>query len=712
MEINYTVELTLPAVTASLDVIGKDINVAVKKDEEGFPIFSAKHIKGILRKKVYQFKRILEEKKGKSEVEKIANDFVNKYFGKEGNYLINNEFDQIRFSNLTLKNLQEFKESDIQNRYGIKVNRKTKTTVPQSLFNYELLKKGIIFEGSLNVKDNICEKDLEFLLACLFHLDRIGGMNSRGIGKVKVQIQDKDIEDLEEIINNLKNGETNKNNIELKKLKESKIKRYKYILELLEPIILKSRELGNYTESRDSIQGSTIRGALIEYFYKKHKKDEKENSKYNDELLDKLKDIESSDARNGEVKLVSKFETKYLVKAENRKKKQDRFLVPSDKYENIELVRTSLSDLEEKRNEIGIKIEPRLKSVEIGMLFNLEYIPNKEEKDKKKKNIELKGDLKLPENLVEFEKEFNIYIGKLKSKGFGKVKIKIEEYKENNESSIEDRIKALNLKIEERDETEKEDIICFDLQSDIVLPFQDIYNAGEQFLILSSLENKNIRFNSRRSFINTGKLSGYNIINDMRKVDEIIFCKGSVFAYNLDKTSEEYKNILKTFTNIERNGLGLRKNEGFGRIKICSTRPEEEEIKVLNVKKEIPKNMIKKEFEEKHINNEKFKKAIEGISLSQISRFYSILENRNFFSKSKKVEEFVNTQLKKIENSNGKHSLNEAKLFFEYFKENFLTEEFSKENERNKIQFELIRACVRYYAGIKRINEKLEEGDE
>lgn len=713
MEINYTVELTLPAVTASLDVIGKDINVAVKKDEEGFPIFSAKHIKGILRKKVYQFKRILEEKKGKSEVEKIANDFVNKYFGKEENYLINNEFDQIRFSNLTLKNLQEFKESDIQNRYGIKVNRKTKTTVPQSLFNYELLKKGIIFEGSLNVKDNICEKDLEFLLACLFHLDRIGGMNSRGIGKVKVQIQGKDIKDLKEIVKSLKKYNSNKSNILNKiEFKENKLKRYAYTLELLEPIILKSRELGNYTESRDSIQGSTIRGALIEYFYKKYKKDEKENSKYNDELLDKLKDIETSDARNGEVKLVSKFETKYLVKAENRKKKQDRFLVPSDKYENIELVRTSLSDLEEKRNEIGIKIEPRLKSVEIGMLFNLEYIPNKEEKDKKKKNIELKGDLKLPENLVELEKEFNIYIGKFKSKGFGKVKIKIEEHKESNEKSIEDRVEELNSKIKEREEGENGYIICFDLQSDIVLPFGDVYNAGEQFLVLADLNNKSIKFNPKRSFINVVKLAGYNIINDIRKVDELIFCKGSVFAYNLDKTSEEYKNILKTFTNIERNGLGLRKNEGFGRIKICSTRLEEEEIKVLNVKKEIPKNIIKKEFEEKHINNEKFKKAIKGISLNQISRFYSILENRNFFSKSKKVEEFVNTQLKKIENSNGKHSLNEAKLFFEYFKENFLTEEFSKENERNKIQFELIRACVRYYAGIKRINEKLEEGDE
>ena len=336
---------------------------------------------------------------------------------------------------------------------------------------------------------------------------------------------------------------------------------------------------------------------------------------------------------------------------------------------------------------------------------------NKEEKDKKKKNIELKGDLKLHENLFELEKEFNIYIGKLKSKGFGKVKVKIEEYKESNEKSIENRIEELNSKIKEREEGENGYIICFDLQSDIVLPFQDIYNAGEQFLILSGLEDKNIRFNSRRSFINTGKLSGYNIINDIRKVDELIFCRGSVFAYSIDKTSEDYKNILKTFTYIERNGLGLRKNEGFGRIKICSIRSEEKE-EILKKEKELDKNIIKKEFEEKHINNKKFQEAVKVISLSQISRFYSILESRNFSSSSKIVEEFVDRQLKKIEGSDGEHPLNKAKLFFEYFKENFLTEEFLKENERNKIQFELIRACVRYYIGIKRIEEKLKQGDE
>ena len=59
MRINYAVELLLPAVTASLGVIGKDIDVTVKRDKDGYPIFNGKHIKGILRERVYQFKRAL-----------------------------------------------------------------------------------------------------------------------------------------------------------------------------------------------------------------------------------------------------------------------------------------------------------------------------------------------------------------------------------------------------------------------------------------------------------------------------------------------------------------------------------------------------------------------------------------------------------------------------------------------------------------------------
>ena len=76
------------------------------------------------------------------------------------------------------------------------------------------------------------------------------------------------------------------------------------------------------------------------------------------------------------------------------------------------------------------------------------------------------------------------------------------------------------------------------------------------------------QINYSRSFINTGKLEGYNIINGVRKVDELIFSRGSVFTFEVDN----YESELMFLKEIEEKGLGLRKNEGFGRVKICSSR--------------------------------------------------------------------------------------------------------------------------------------------
>ena len=66
-------------------------------------------------------------------------------------------------------------------------------------------------------------------------------------------------------------------------------------------------------------------------------------------------------------------------------------------------------------------------------------------------------------------------------------------------------------------------------------------------------------------------MGGYNIINQWRKADELIICRGSVITYFVPN----YTEILERLNNIESEGLGLRKNEGFGRIRICSARGEE-----------------------------------------------------------------------------------------------------------------------------------------
>jgi len=575
MRINYEVELLLPAVTASLGVIGKDVDITVKRDKDGYPIFNGKHIKGILRERVYQFKRALgvEEKK--------IETFVNNYFGKEGNYIKNNDFNQVRFSNLTIKDKEVFKKREfssrlVGNRYGIRINRKTKSTIPQSLFNYEFLVRNNVFIGSLDVNDSIENNDLKFILACLFHLDKIGGMKSRGIGKVRVKINGNYLEgengvkatkSLDKIIRELK-----RENNEKIELKEEKLIKYKYTLELEEAAVFKLSELGNYVKTRDSIQGSTIRGALIEYFHKKGAN------------LEILKKIEASDAirEDNKISLASLFETKYPIKANNNKKVSiDKVINSDNEYEDgTKFERASVSELKVDRNEISVKINTKVKSAENGMLFNAEYISNIENS----KNIILVGDLKLPKEIT--ENKFTIYIGKYRFKGFGKATITIEKYSDKTEKDITDRINELSAKVQKdikskigkekekdiKDEIDDKDkkTICFDLYSDMIIPFTDIFDAGEQFLILADLKNENIKFNPKRSFINTGKLEGFNIINGIRKVDELIFSKGSVFTYTIE--GNDYLKFKEKLIKIEKNGLGLRKNEGFGRVRICSER--------------------------------------------------------------------------------------------------------------------------------------------
>lgn len=539
MKVNYTIKLLLPAITASLGTIGKDIDVEIKRDKQGNPFFSGKQIKGILRERILQFKNALNED---------PKSFIEKYFGEEGNYLEKNDYSKIIFSNLTLKKDSKGKSG---NRYGIRIDRRTRSTIPQSLFNYEFLRENNEFEGELRFNNNINKEDLKFILVSLFHLDFIGGFKSRGLGKIEVTVDEKDIKNLEKIINNLKSEEEKINKDKI----NNKLIKYGYELVLDEPLILKARELGNYIEVKKYLQGSTIRGALIEFFVKEGIK------------LDDILKIKASDAIKDKVSLASSFKTKYKINNEDVIK--DKAQTTIVEVEGIKLERYSKPDFSIVGNEVSVKINPKTKSVESGMLFNTEYLSSYEKnKTNKIEKILLNGDVELPEGLIEKNEKYTIYLGKLKTKGFGKATITFKDYVEKNESIVS-RINAFNEAIpeNEKEKLSNKTLITFDLQSDMILPYTDIYDAQEQFKILANLSD-NFKFNYSRSFVNTSKLEGYNLINNIRKIDELIFNRGSVFTFEVDN----YKDELELLNKIEEKGIGLRKNEGFGRVKICSSR--------------------------------------------------------------------------------------------------------------------------------------------
>lgn len=114
----------------------------------------------------------------------------------------------------------------------------------------------------------------------------------------------------------------------------------------------------------------------------------------------------------------------------------------------------------------------------------------------------------------------------------------------------------------------------------------------------------------------------------------------------------------------------------------------------------------KEEILKKYIEGEEFKRALDGVSSSQLNRFYSILEGRNFSFQSKEIEKFVKEQIERNEENKG------IKEFYEFFKKNFLeNSEFQSENKKNRVIFEMIKRYVRYSIGAKKLKEEKLDGE-
>ena len=116
---------------------------------------------------------------------------------------------------------------------------------------------------------------------------------------------------------------------------------------------------------------------------------------------------------------------------------------------------------------------------------------------------------------------------------------------------------------------------------------------------------------------------------------------------------------------------------------------------------------IKKEFFDKYIKNEELKEQMKGINSAQLSRFYSLLEDRNFYKDSKDIEKFIDEQLERAKILGDESPVGKAKKFYTYYKDNFLKDDDITDSERNKIYLTLLKTYFRYILGVERFDKKL-----
>lgn len=116
---------------------------------------------------------------------------------------------------------------------------------------------------------------------------------------------------------------------------------------------------------------------------------------------------------------------------------------------------------------------------------------------------------------------------------------------------------------------------------------------------------------------------------------------------------------------------------------------------------------IKKEFFDKYIKNNELKEQMKGINAAQLSRFYSLLEDRNFYKDSNDIKKFIDGQLERAKILGDDSPVGKAKKFYTYYKDNFLKDEDITNSEKNKIYLTLLKTYFRYILGVERFEEKL-----
>jgi len=217
------------------------------------------------------------------------------------------------------------------------------------------------------------------------------------------------------------------------------------------------------------------------------------------------------------------------------------------------------------------------------------------------------GDLKKLKQILEKK---NLRIGSAKSRALGEIKLEIflPVQSENKpilfpdeqwlKEDLRDRMTGMNNKIQEHlsrrypqqeteynsDDQDFKNLYFFSvtLHSDAILldeimrfkstlEIQDIIESQPN--LVPQQRNLLKRFKILRAWISTHLVSGWNSALKLPKEDDVVISKGSVFLFVTKSCQnikeEEVSSLADILKQVEESGIGQRKNEGFGDIRIC-----------------------------------------------------------------------------------------------------------------------------------------------
>lgn len=212
-----------------------------------------------------------------------------------------------------------------------------------------------------------------------------------------------------------------------------------------------------------------------------------------------------------------------------------------------------------KRFSMHNEIEDETQRTKEGVLYTLEQIAE-EQKFKGSIIFADEGIRKNFKNDVIGENdEFYLYVGQARSRGMGQIGIK----KAFDDSSFD---RGFFPTLEER-------LNNFDKNCFSVTFYSDAILVDEYLRCLTSLTSTylskmlRVKLDSLKTFSAHHIVSGWHSGARLPKEDDIAITKGSTFLFQYN--GDEQEKLVKGLSTLEEEGIGLRRNEGFGRLIIC-----------------------------------------------------------------------------------------------------------------------------------------------
>lgn len=606
---------------------------------DGLPIIPASVIKGAIR---MEFEKLFTPNCNKEcDIEGDNTCDACKIFGKEGDYegLVRFYDAHLKDKKEIFTEKKDRKEGDgkkdvptgygYNERPGVVINRKTRTSEDNKLFLFETTaqfdkSEQLEFEAKLDVSPSLkndCDlwEKLRKAIALVFS---IGGGRSRGLGFCQFDL--------------IENSASDTMDDNIPPLSSNSVK---VILSMNSQHITigSNKPYQHFVQTHDYIPGSTLRGALAKGMVRKLK----ENGKGNGDIAEMLDENFTKSGLIFDDCLPTEGNTpsKIIPFSARTCKVHDGFLddytdindkphgvidvvIPDLIYEKADLpianlYKCSQSDCDNVMTDIsgyyrkGAKYEKieiskrvvtrsaqnrKLRNSAEGQLFSIESIEKPADK-----TFNFVGTVRnINSDMLTKLDEWNckkLHVGAERSTGYGNIKIEFENLTE--EKDIRKRIDKFNDTLKTnmdrckkkwgelcKGEIGNETYFTVDLLSDTILLDENGLYAGllpEEWEIKTD-EGIIIAVAERiRSYARTELVSGFMFKLDsngnkqfMSKRVQQAIKRGSVFVYKI--SADKLDEILPKLLDLEQKGIGERKEEGFGHIRICDEFHYEKEV--------------------------------------------------------------------------------------------------------------------------------------